>query len=42
MVVSINTVTRVDVALKVGATSETINVTAESAVLQTDRARGSH
>ena len=38
VVVSINTVTRVDVALKVGATSETINVTAESAVLQTDRA----
>src|SRR2546422_507815 len=33
VVVSINTVTRVDVALKVGATTETINVSAETAVL---------
>ena len=38
VVVSINTVTRVDVGLKIGATSETINVTAEAASLQTDRA----
>src|SRR2546423_9904262 len=38
VVVSINTVTRVDVSLKIGATSETVNVTAETAALQTDRA----
>src|SRR5215471_13688485 len=38
VVVSINTVTRVDIGLKVGATTETVNVTAETAVLQTDRA----
>src|SRR5437016_4424824 len=38
VVVSINTVTRVDVGLKIGATTETVNVTAESAILQTDRA----
>jgi hypothetical protein len=38
VVISINTVTRVDVGLKIGATTETINVTAETAALQTDRA----
>jgi hypothetical protein len=38
VVVSINTVTRVDIGLKVGATTETVNVTAETAALQTDRA----
>ena len=35
--VSINTVTRVDVSLKVGAVTETVNVNAETALLQTDR-----
>src|SRR5215470_2872794 len=38
VVVSINTVTRVDIGLKLGATTETVNVTAETAALQTDRA----
>ena len=37
VVISINTVTRVDVGLKVGAVSETISVSAETATLQTDR-----
>jgi hypothetical protein len=36
--VSINTVTRVDIGLKIGSTTETVNVTAEAAALQTDRA----
>jgi len=35
--VSINSVTRVDVALAVGAVTETINVSGQSAALQTDR-----
>lgn len=35
--VSINNVVRVNVVLKVGAITETINVSAEAAVLQTDR-----
>jgi hypothetical protein len=35
--ISINTVTRVDVALAVGAVTETINVSAQSTGLQTDR-----
>src|SRR2546421_1649094 len=38
VVVSINTVTRVDMGLKIGATTETVNVVAETAALQTDRA----
>jgi hypothetical protein len=37
VIVSINNVTRVDVTLKVGSVTETVNVTAESAILQTDR-----
>jgi hypothetical protein len=36
--VSINTVTRVDVSLRVGAVTESITVEASAAVLQTDRA----
>src|SRR5262249_19790826 len=35
--VSINSVTRVDVSLKVGAVSETISVSGQAAALQTDR-----
>src|SRR5882724_10971607 len=35
--VSINSVTRVDVALAVGAVTETINVSGQAAALQTDR-----
>ncbi|HJZ96328.1 MAG TPA: carboxypeptidase-like regulatory domain-containing protein, partial [Candidatus Solibacter sp.] len=37
VVVSINSVTRVDVKLSVGAVTETISVTGQAAVLQTDR-----
>ncbi|MBI3695007.1 MAG: carboxypeptidase regulatory-like domain-containing protein [Acidobacteria bacterium] len=37
VVVTINTVTRVDVALRVGAVTETVTVTGEVAMLQTDR-----
>jgi hypothetical protein len=36
--VTLNNVTRTDVSLEVGAVSETVSVTAESALLQTDRA----
>lgn len=36
--VSINTVSRVDVTLDLGAVSETVNVSATAAILQTDRA----
>jgi hypothetical protein len=36
--VTINNITRVDVALRLGAVSESITVAAEGAVLQTDRA----
>ncbi len=38
VVVTINTVTRVDVALKVGAVTESVVVAAQAAALQTDRA----
>ena len=37
VIVSINNVTRVNASLKVGAVSETVSVTAETAMLQTDR-----
>lgn len=37
VIVTINNVTRVDVSLKVGAVAETVTVTAEIAILQTDR-----
>jgi len=37
VIVSINNVVRVNVVLKVGAITETINVTGEAALLQTDR-----
>src|SRR5262245_57325398 len=37
VIVSINNVVRVNVVLKVGAVTETINVTGEAALLQTDR-----
>ncbi len=37
VVVTINTVTRVDVALRVGAVTETVTVTSSAATLQTDR-----
>ena len=37
VLVTINNVTRVDVTLKVGAVAETVQVTAETAALQTDR-----
>jgi hypothetical protein len=36
--VTLNTVVRVDAALQVGAQSQTVDVTAEAAVLQTDKA----
>ncbi len=38
VLVTINNITRVDVTMKVGAVSETVLVTAETATLQTDRA----
>lgn len=38
VLVSLNTVVRVDAALQVGAQSQSVDVTAESAALQTDRA----
>jgi hypothetical protein len=38
IVVSINTVSRADVVLEIGSTSETVNVSASAQTLQTDRA----